>query len=52
MLASGVFVFFGIHNGLQEAIMKRPGFHFGWALGLLEMLGEPQQHRAAKSVHR
>jgi len=23
----------------SQAIINRPGFHFGWALGLLEMLG-------------
>jgi adenosine 3'-phospho 5'-phosphosulfate transporter B3 len=38
-LTAGAVVFFSIHNFLQEAIMKRPGFTFGWALGLLEMIG-------------
>jgi hypothetical protein len=36
-LACGVFVFFGTHNVLQEAIMKIPGFEFGVMLGYLEV---------------
>ena len=39
VLACGVFLFFGIHNYLQEAIMNIPGFHFGVMLGYLEVLG-------------
>jgi hypothetical protein len=39
VLASGVFLFFGIHNYLQEAIMSVPGFKFGVMLGYLEVLG-------------
>lgn len=38
-LSVGVFFFFGLHNLLQEAINSRPDFHFGWSLGLLEMVG-------------
>jgi len=38
-LAAGVFLFFGIHNFLQEAIMAIPGFQFGVMLGYLEVLG-------------
>ena len=37
--SAGAVLFFTIHNFLQEAIMKRPGFKFGWALGMLEMIG-------------
>jgi hypothetical protein len=36
-LACGVFVFFGVHNVLQEAIMKIPGFEFGVMLGYMEV---------------
>ena len=39
LLASGVFLFFGIHNYLQEAIMLIPGFRFGVMLGYLEVFG-------------
>ena len=39
VLASGVFLFFGLHNFLQEAIMNIPGYHFGVMLGFLEVLG-------------
>ena len=39
LLGSGVFFFFGIHNILQEAIMKVPGFHFGVMLGYMEVIG-------------
>ena len=39
VLAFGVFLFFGLHNFLQEAIMNIPGFNFGVMLGFLEVLG-------------
>jgi hypothetical protein len=39
LLGSGVFFFFGIHNILQEAIMKIPGFNFGVMLGYMEVIG-------------
>jgi len=39
LLTLVMFVFFGIHNVLQEAIMKVPGFHFGVILGYFEVLG-------------
>jgi hypothetical protein len=39
VLAVGVFLFFGIHNFLQEAMMNIPGFEFGVMLGYLEVLG-------------
>jgi len=39
VFAAGVFLFFGIHNFLQEAIMAIPGFQFGVMLGYLEVLG-------------
>lgn len=39
VLASGVYIFFGLHNYLQEAIMAVPGFKFGVMLGHLEVLG-------------
>jgi len=39
VLVGGVFLFFGIHNFLQEAIMHLPEFHFGWFLGFMEVLG-------------
>jgi len=39
ILAFGVFLFFGVHNLLQEAIMSIPGFNFGVMLGFLEVLG-------------
>lgn len=35
----GVFVFFGLHNFMQELIMSLPGFETGIFLGYLEMLG-------------
>lgn len=34
-----MFIFFGIHNILQEAIMKVPGFEYGVMLGYFEVLG-------------
>lgn len=39
LLGSGVFFFFGIHNVLQEAMMKIPGFNFGVMLGYMEVIG-------------
>ena len=39
VLGGGVFFFFGIHNVLQEAIMKVPGFNFGVMLGYMEVIG-------------
>jgi solute carrier family 35 (adenosine 3'-phospho 5'-phosphosulfate transporter), member B3 len=39
VLASGVMVFFGAHNYLQEAIMSVDGFHLGVMLGYMEVLG-------------
>lgn len=39
VLAVGVFLFFGVHNLLQEAMMNIPGFKFGVMLGYLEVLG-------------
>lgn len=39
MLVSGVFLFFGMHNYLQEAIMAVPDFKFGVMLGYLEVFG-------------
>lgn len=39
ILGSGVFLFFGLHNYLQEAIMAVPGFKFGVMLGYTEVLG-------------
>jgi adenosine 3'-phospho 5'-phosphosulfate transporter B3 len=39
ILGCGVFVFFGTHNVLQEAMMKIPGFEFGVMLGYMEVVG-------------
>lgn len=39
VLACGVFFFFGIHNILQEAMMKIDGFEFGVMLGHMEVVG-------------
>lgn len=39
ILGSGVFIFFGTHNILQEAMMKIPGFEFGVMLGYMEVVG-------------
>jgi adenosine 3'-phospho 5'-phosphosulfate transporter B3 len=39
ILACGVFLFFGIHNLLQEAIMAVPDFSFGVMLGYMEVVG-------------
>ena len=38
LLSSTMFIFFGIHNILQEAMMKVPGFH-GVMLSYMEVLG-------------
>jgi hypothetical protein len=38
-LVSGMMVFFGLHNYLQELIMSLPGFKIGVFLGYLEVLG-------------
>jgi len=38
-LASGLMIFFGIHNYLQEAIMNIEGFNYGVMLGTMEVLG-------------
>jgi solute carrier family 35 (adenosine 3'-phospho 5'-phosphosulfate transporter), member B3 len=40
ILVGGVYLFFGIHNFLQEALMHQPGFsHLGVMLGYFEVLG-------------
>jgi solute carrier family 35 (adenosine 3'-phospho 5'-phosphosulfate transporter), member B3 len=39
VLVAGVFLFFGIHNYLQEAIMNVPGFEYGVMLGYFEVIG-------------
>lgn len=39
LLGTGVFFFFGIHNILQEAMMKVPGFNYGVMLGYMEVIG-------------
>ena len=39
ILVGGVFLFFGVHNYLQEAIMAVPNFQFGVMLGYLEVFG-------------
>lgn len=39
ILGCGVFIFFGTHNVLQEAMMKIPGFEFGVMLGYMEVVG-------------
>jgi len=39
VLACGVFLFFGLHNLLQEAIMAVPDFKYGVMLGFMEVLG-------------
>lgn len=39
MLVGGVFLFFGIHNLLQETMMSIDGFKFGIMLGYMEVLG-------------
>lgn len=38
ILAGAMFIFFGIHNILQEAMMKVPGFP-GVMLGWMEVVG-------------
>jgi len=39
LLAVAMMFFFGIHNVLQEAIMKFPDFKYGIMLGYMEVLG-------------
>jgi solute carrier family 35 (adenosine 3'-phospho 5'-phosphosulfate transporter), member B3 len=39
LLVGGVFLFFGIHNLLQETMMSIKGFQFGIMLGYMEVLG-------------
>jgi hypothetical protein len=39
VLAVGMFIFFGAHNVLQEAMMKVEGFTYGVMLGYMEVLG-------------
>ena len=39
VLVGGVFLFFGIHNLLQETMMSIEGFKFGIMLGYMEVLG-------------
>jgi adenosine 3'-phospho 5'-phosphosulfate transporter B3 len=39
ILALFVFLFFGIHNILQEAMTNTEGFKFGVMLGWMEVLG-------------
>jgi len=39
VLSFVLFLFFGAHNVLQEAMMKLPGFNFGIMLGYMEVLG-------------
>ena len=35
----GMFVFFGLHNILQEAIINLPEFEYGIMLGYMEVIG-------------
>lgn len=39
ILSGSMFLFFGVHNLLQEAIMKVPGFEHGVMLSYMEVLG-------------
>lgn len=39
LLVGGVFLFFGIHNLLQETMMSIDGFNFGIMLGYMEVFG-------------
>ena len=39
LLTFGMFLFFGLHNVLQEAMMKVEGFEYGVMLGYMEVLG-------------
>lgn len=39
LLSIIMFICFGIHNLLQEAIVKTPGFTYGMMLGYMEVLG-------------
>ena len=38
-IVGGIFLFFGVHNFMQEMIMDLPGFKIGIFLGYLEVLG-------------
>ena len=39
LLTISMFLFFGVHNLLQEAMMRIPGFKHGVMLGYMEVLG-------------
>ena len=39
ILTVGMFIFFGAHNVLQEAMMKVEGFTYGVMLGYMEVVG-------------
>ncbi len=39
ILVTGILVSFGLHNYMQELIMRQPGFAIGVILGYLEVLG-------------
>lgn len=39
IIVGGIFLFFGVHNFMQEMIMDLPGFKIGIFLGYLEVLG-------------
>jgi len=39
VLVGGVFLFFGVHNLLQETMMAIDGFNFGIMLGYMEVFG-------------
>ena len=39
LLTAFMFLFFGVHNLLQEAMMRIPGFKHGVMLGYMEVLG-------------
>ena len=39
ILTMSMFLFFGAHNLLQEAMMRIPGFKHGVMLGYMEVLG-------------
>jgi hypothetical protein len=39
LLTMSMFLFFGVHNILQEAMMRIPGFKHGVMLGYMEVLG-------------
>lgn len=44
LLVAGLFLFFGMHNFLQEKIMHFPGFKFGFFLGFLEVSHHHHYH--------